>query len=139
MLANGTLNALDVVEVVTVTFVAFVAVVAVVALPVVFWLNVGHVNVPVLKSPDCGVPKIGVVKLGDVANATTVPDPVVEYDVPHAVPVELGMPAPGYVMGRVLVIVKLGYVPDVLMPVPPVKVTVWSGAALLMVTATEPL
>jgi len=135
VLANGTLNALDVVEVVTVTFVAFVAVVAVVALPVVFWLNVGQVNVPVLKSPDCGVPKIGVVKLGDVANATTVPDPVVEYDVPHAVPVELGMPAPGYVMGRVLVIVKLGYVPDVLMPVPPVSDTVWSGAVLVNVTS----
>ena len=42
-------------------------------------------------------------------------------------------------MGSVLVIVKFGYVPDVLMPVPPVKVTVWSGAALLIVTATEPL
>ena len=40
--------------------------------------------------------------------------------------------------GRVLVIVKLGYVPDVLMPVPPVSDTVWSGAELLMVTATEP-
>ena len=47
------------------------------AVPVVFWLNVGHVNVPVLKLPDCGVPKIGVVKLGEVANATTVPEPVV--------------------------------------------------------------
>ena len=65
------------------------------AVPVVFWLNVGQVNVPVLKLPDCGVPKIGVVKLGEVANATTVPDPVVVYDVPQAVPVELGMPAPG--------------------------------------------
>ena len=42
-------------------------------------------------------------------------------------------------MGSVLVIVKLGYVPDVLMPVPPVSDTVWSGAELLMVTATEPL
>ena len=65
------------------------------AVPVVFWLKVGHVNVPVLKLPDCGVPRIGVVKLGDVASATTVPEPVVEYDVPQAVPVELGMPAPG--------------------------------------------
>ena len=63
--------------------------------PVVFWLKVGQVNVPVLKLPDCGVPRIGVVKLGDVASATTVPDPVVLYDVPHAVPVELGIPAPG--------------------------------------------
>ena len=65
------------------------------AVPVVFWLKVGQVNVPVLKSPDCGVPRIGVVKLGDVASATTVPEPVVEYDVPQAVPVEFGMPAPG--------------------------------------------
>jgi hypothetical protein len=65
------------------------------AVPVVFWLKVGHVNVPVLKLPDCGVPRIGVVKLGDVANATTVPEPVVVYDVPHAEPVEFGMPAPG--------------------------------------------
>ena len=83
-------------------------VVNVAAEPVVFWLNVGQVNVPVLKLPDWGVPKIGVVKLGEVASATTVPEPVVVYDVPHAVPVELGIPAPGYVMGRVLVIVKLG-------------------------------
>lgn len=41
-------------------------------------------------------------------------------------------------MGSVLVIVKLGYVPDVLMPVPPVSVTVWSGAELLMVIAVDP-
>lgn len=110
-------------------------VVSVAADPVVFWLKVGQVNVPVLKLPDCGVPRIGVVKLGDVANATTVPDPVVLYDVPQAVPVEFGMPAPGYVMGSVLVIVKLGYVPDVLMPVPPVSDTVWSGDVLVIVTA----
>ena len=44
------------------------------------------------------MPRIGVVKLGEVANATTVPEPVVEYDVPHDVPVELGIPAPGYTM-----------------------------------------
>jgi hypothetical protein len=37
--------------------------------------------------------------------------------------------------GAVLVIVKLGYVPLVLMPVPPVKTTVWSGAVLVTVTA----
>jgi hypothetical protein len=39
----------------------------------------------------------------------------------------------------VLVIVKLGYVPDVLMPVPAVSTTVWSGAELLMVMAVDPL
>ena len=33
--------------------------------------------------------------------------------------------------GAVLVIVKLGYVPLVLMPVPAVKATVWSGAELV--------
>ena len=38
-----------------------------------------------------------------------------------------------------LVIVKLGYVPDVLMPVPAVSTTVWSGAELLMVMAVDPL
>jgi hypothetical protein len=45
------------------------------AVPVVFWLNVGHVNVPVLKSPDVGVPRAGVTKDGDVDN-TTDPEPV---------------------------------------------------------------
>ena len=40
-------------------------------------------------------PSVGVVKEGEVANATTVPEPVVEYDVPHAEPVELAIPAPG--------------------------------------------
>ena len=43
-------------------------------------------------------PIVGVVNDGEVASATTVPEPVVEYDVPHDVPVELGMPAPGYTM-----------------------------------------
>jgi hypothetical protein len=47
------------------------------AVPVVFWLNVGQVNVPVLKSPDVGVPSTGVTKVGDVAKASTVPVPVV--------------------------------------------------------------
>ena len=65
------------------------------AVPVVFWLKVGHVNVPVLKLPDVGVPSTGVTKVGDVANASTVPVPVVVYDVPQAEPVELPMPAPG--------------------------------------------
>ena len=36
-------------------------------------------------------------------------------------------------LGLVLVMVKLGYVPLVLMPVPPVKTTVWSGAVLVIV------
>ena len=45
------------------------------AVPVVFWLNVGQVNVPVLKLPDCGVPRIGVTKAGEVAN-TNAPVPV---------------------------------------------------------------
>jgi len=74
---------------------AKVALVAEAAEPVVFWLKVGQVNVPVLKLPDVGVPREGVVKLGEVAKATTVPEPVVLYEVPHAVPVEFGMPEPG--------------------------------------------
>ena len=65
------------------------------AVPVVFWLNVGQVNVPVLKLPLVGVPKTGVTNVGDVAKAKTVPVPVVVYEVPHAEPVELAIPAPG--------------------------------------------
>ena len=65
------------------------------AVPVVFWLKVGQVNVPVLKLPDVGVPSTGVTKVGDVAKASTVPVPVVVYEVPQAEPVELPMPAPG--------------------------------------------
>jgi hypothetical protein len=44
---------------------------------------------------DVGVPRTGVTNVGDVARATTVPEPVVVYEVPHAVPVELAIPAPG--------------------------------------------
>jgi hypothetical protein len=36
-----------------------------------------------------------VVIAGEVASATTVPDPLVEYEVPHAEPVELAIPTPG--------------------------------------------
>ena len=55
--------------------VAVVADVAVAAFPVVFWLNVGQVNVPVLKLPDWGVPKIGVVNDG-LVDSTLDPLPV---------------------------------------------------------------
>ena len=44
----------------------FVAVVAVAALPVVLWLNVGQVKLPLLKLPDAGVPRAGVTRLGFV-------------------------------------------------------------------------
>ena len=50
------------------------------AVPVVFWLNVGQVNVPVLKSPLAGVPSAGVTNVGLVAR-TTLPDPVVDSSV----------------------------------------------------------
>ena len=43
--------------------------------PVVFWLNVGQVNEPVLKLPDWGVPKIGVVNDG-LMDSTVDPLPV---------------------------------------------------------------
>ncbi len=56
------------------------------AVPVVFWLNVGHVNEPVLKSPDAGVPKAppfttkAPAELVFTANAvaTPVPKPVID-------------------------------------------------------------
>jgi len=51
-------------------------------------------------------------------------------DTTGAVPVTLVTVPPE--LGLVLVIVKLGYVPLVLMPVPAVKTTVWSGAVLVM-------
>lgn len=38
-------------------------------------MNVGQVNVPVLKLPDVGVPRAGVTKVGEVAN-TSAPEPV---------------------------------------------------------------
>ena len=40
-------------------------------------------------------PKVGVVNDGDVAKANTVPEPVVEYDVPQAEPFEFAMPDAG--------------------------------------------
>ena len=51
---------------------------------------------PVPVPPKTNGAVIEVVNVGVVAKATTVPEPVVVYEVPHAVPVELGIPAPGY-------------------------------------------
>ena len=53
-----------------------------------------------IKVPDVtlvaeAAPKVGVTNTGLVAKATTVPLPVVVYDVPHAVPLEFAIPAPG--------------------------------------------
>jgi hypothetical protein len=45
------------------------------AVPVVFWLNVGQVNVPVLKFPDVGVPSKGAINVGVFAK-TNEPVPV---------------------------------------------------------------
>ena len=42
-----------------------------------------------------GVPRFGVVNAGESVSATTVPVPLVVYEVPHADPVEFGIPAPG--------------------------------------------
>jgi hypothetical protein len=51
--------------------------------------------------PRVAVGAVGVpVKAGETDNDKTVPVPVVVYDVPHAVPVELGIPAPGYTMAK---------------------------------------
>ena len=44
--------------------------------PVVFWFKVG--NVQLARFPEDGVPSSGVVKLGEVVSATTVPEPEVE-------------------------------------------------------------
>ena len=56
--------------------VAKVALVAEAALPVVFWFSVG--NVQFARFPEDGVPNAGVVKIGEVVNATVVPEPEVE-------------------------------------------------------------
>lgn len=58
--------------------------------PVVKGKPVALVNVA-----EVGVPKMGVTNVGLVAKATTVPVPVVLYEVPQAVPVEFPIPAPG--------------------------------------------
>ena len=55
----------------------------------------GAVMVTLLIVVAVAAPREGVVKAGDVCRATTVPLPVVEYDVPQAEPVELAIPAPG--------------------------------------------
>jgi len=62
---------------------------ALAAVPVVFWLNVGQVNVPVEKLPEVGVPKTGVTKVGLVAK-TMFPDPVT----PAAKAVATPVPSP---------------------------------------------
>ena len=84
----GKLNAFKVVSV------ELLVAVMLAAVPVVFWLNVGQVNVPVLKLPEVGVPSSGVTSVGEV-DKTTSPVPVVLYEVPQAEPVDSGMPAPG--------------------------------------------
>lgn len=58
--------------------------------PVVKGKPVALVNVA-----EVGVPKMGVTNVGLVAKATTVPVPVVLYEVPQAAPVEFPIPAPG--------------------------------------------
>lgn len=62
-------------------------VVRVAALPVVLWLKVGHVKVPVLKFPDVGVPRAHPLTTGAPADptataravATPVPSPVTHH------------------------------------------------------------
>jgi hypothetical protein len=57
--------------------------------PVVFWLNVGQVNVPVLKLPEVGVPSNGVTNVGLVESTT------------EPVPVEAVTPVPPLATGNV--------------------------------------
>lgn len=66
------------------------------AWPVVFWLNVGHVNVPVLKSPDIGAPKAGPTRIGAVLS-TTEPEPV-----------EVVTPVPPLVTGNAVPSARVG-------------------------------
>jgi hypothetical protein len=68
-------------------FVAFVAFVAVAALPVVFWFNVG--NVQLAKLPDDGVPRAGVTSVG-LLESTALP-----------VPVDVVTPVPPLATGKV--------------------------------------
>jgi hypothetical protein len=67
----------------------------VVAAPAIDRLVVTVLNAANVASPTMDVTTVGVVSAGDVARARTVPEPVVVYDVPHALPVEFGIPAPG--------------------------------------------
>lgn len=50
--------------------------------------------VALVSVPEVGVPKMGVTSVG-LVDRTTLPVPVVLYEVPQAEPVESGMPAPG--------------------------------------------
>jgi hypothetical protein len=59
------------------------------AVPDVFWLNVGHVKVPVLKLPDVGVPSTGVTNDGLVFKTT------------EPVPVEVVTPVPPLATAKV--------------------------------------
>ena len=101
------------------------------AVPEVFWLKVGHVNVPVLKFPEVGVPSAGVTNVGLVAK-TKDPEPVssvtaaaklalegVPKNVATPVP-RLVIPVPPLATGRVPVtlVAKLTNVVEVV-PVPP--------------------
>jgi hypothetical protein len=54
----------------------WVVLVNVAAEPVVFWLSVG--NVQFARLPEEGVPRAGVIKVGEFTSATTVPEPEVE-------------------------------------------------------------
>lgn len=81
--------------------------------PVVKGRPVAFVNVA-----DVGVPRTGVTSVGEVDN-TTLPVPVVLYEVSQAEPVDRGMPAPGYTIPP---------------PPPPDELIVWLGQVPVMDT-----
>lgn len=96
------------------------------AVPVVFWLNVGHVNVPVLKLPDAGVPSAGVTSDGLVDKTT---DPV---------PVELVTPVPPLATARIPATVTAPCVAELgVSPVVP-KLMEFCAAPLVANTWTAP-
>ena len=96
----GRLNALNVVRVLLLVAVMFPAV------PVVFWLNVGQVNVPLLKLPDVGAPRMGVTSEGDVDKTT------------EPVPVDVVTPVPPLSTGNAVPEYESANVPEVVTGLP---------------------
>ena len=88
------------------------------ALPVVFWFNVGKVQL--VNVPEVGVPSKGVTNVGEVAN-TTAPDPVLE------VMLMFGAVPPLDAKGEEAVTL-------VIVPPEPVAAIVWLGQAPEIVT-----
>jgi len=109
----------------------FLAVVKEAALPVVFWLNVGQLNVPVVKLPDNGVPNAPPFTTNDPAvptftpSAVNTPVPVVivEGAIPAPPPITRELEASVKVLPSDVVLSKKRIPPDVpeVIPIPPLE------------------